>query len=134
MAILAPLRAALRTYLGRRFLGNILRGVDWLTRGKPQRRDDEHQARLDTALVPLSLYYFKDCPFCIKVLRYMHQSNIALTLCDAEVTEHHKAALISLGGRYQVPCLRIPQSDGRDDAWLYESDDIIAYLENIIFA
>lgn len=134
MTKLASLRAVLRTYLGRRFLGNILRGVDWITRGKPQRRDAEHQARLDAALASLSLYYFKDCPFCIKVQRYMYRSNIALTSCDAEANEHHKAALISLGGRYQVPCLRISQSDGRDDAWLYESDDIIAYLENIISA
>jgi glutaredoxin len=129
---LENLRSALRKYLGRRFLGTILLGVNWLTRGKPIARDAEHQTRLDAALAPLSLYHFRDCPFCIKVRRYIHQSNIALMLRDAEFNDQHRNDLISQGGHYQVPCLRVPSSDGGDDQWLYESDDIIVYLDKII--
>jgi len=36
-------------------------------------------------------------------------------------------ALIQGGGKTQVPCLRIEQSDGSVE-WMYESNDIIRYL------
>lgn len=38
----------------------------------------------------------------------------------------HAAELMRGGGKTQVPCLRIESDD--KDQWLYESDDIIAYL------
>lgn len=34
--------------------------------------------------------------------------------------------LMQGGGKTQVPCLRI--ETGAEDRWMYESDDIIAYL------
>ena len=45
-------------------------------------------------------------------------------LCD---DPSHKNTLVSEGGEYKVPCLAITE-DGRT-RWLYESSDIIAYLE-----
>lgn len=39
----------------------------------------------------------------------------------------HAQALMQGGGKTQVPCLAIEQSDGSVE-WMYESDDIIRYL------
>ena len=68
------------------------------------------------------LYQRITCPYCRKVLRYMEQAGIQLPMrdtTDPEVLEE----LITLGGKAQVPCLMI---NGKA---LYESDDIIAYLQ-----
>ena len=37
--------------------------------------------------------------------------------------------LINGGGRFKVPCLQISGGSG-EKTWLYESDDIIAYLKS----
>ena len=39
----------------------------------------------------------------------------------------HSADLVRGGGERKVPCLRIEHGDRVE--WMYESDDIIAYLE-----
>ncbi len=67
------------------------------------------------------LYYFPTCPYCHKVLSFAEDHGIHLELRDAH-DEANKAALISIGGKYQVPCL---VENGKA---LYESDDIINYL------
>lgn len=41
----------------------------------------------------------------------------------------HRDALISGGGKTQVPCLRIETENGQVE-WMYESDDIIRYLKS----
>lgn len=41
--------------------------------------------------------------------------------------KEHAQALMQGGGKTQVPCLRIEQSDGQVE-WMYESNDIIQYL------
>ena len=41
----------------------------------------------------------------------------------------HAIDLMNGGGKTQVPCLRIESPEG-DVQWMYESDDIIAYLTN----
>lgn len=40
----------------------------------------------------------------------------------------HQSALITGGGKGQVPCLYISQGAGSEQ-WMYESDDIIAYIK-----
>ena len=42
----------------------------------------------------------------------------------------HLQELISGGGKSQVPCLRIQNTEG-EVSWLYESDDIIDYMSEI---
>ena len=69
------------------------------------------------------LYIMKSCPFCRKVIRFMYQHNIDLPLRDINEDPEARATLERVGGEVQVPCLFI---DGKP---LYESDDIIAYLE-----
>ncbi len=118
----------LRYYIGRLLVGNILRGINYLTRKPPIVRSAAEQAKIDAACERLELYHFADCPFCIKVLRYMYEHNIRITLRDAAKETKSRDALIAGGGRYQVPCLRIPAKSD-NESWLYESDDIIAYFD-----
>lgn len=68
------------------------------------------------------LYYFPTCPYCRKVMKYMQQADITVTMkntWDPGVEEE----LVRIGGKAQVPCLVI---DGKA---MYESDDIIAYMK-----
>lgn len=71
-----------------------------------------------------TLYVKAGCPFCTKVLNFMDEHHIVLPIMDISLEPHDDAydKLINLGGKFQVPCLDI---DGKA---LYESDDIIAYL------
>lgn len=77
-------------------------------------------------LSQLSLYYTPTCPYCHRVLRAVKGLGIDLTLCD--ISDDIKAfkALRNGGGRTTVPCLRIDHADGTQ--WLYESMDIVAFL------
>ena len=73
----------------------------------------------------LSLYYSPYCFFCHKVLGYMSKNNIEIELKNTSDREN-AAALMQGGGKTQVPCLRI--EDDSQVQWMYESNDIIAYL------
>jgi glutaredoxin 3 len=70
----------------------------------------------------LALYQSAGCPYCQKVLRFMQQKGITLPLKNT-MEGANREDLIKIGGKPQVPCLVI---DGKA---LYESDDIIAWLE-----
>ena len=74
----------------------------------------------------LALYYSKYCFFCQKVLMFMRGKDIDLELRSTS-DQAHAQALMQGGGKTQVPCLRIEQSDGSVE-WMYESNDIIEYL------
>lgn len=71
----------------------------------------------------LELYIMPGCPFCRKVLSYMERQGIEIPLRDITANPNDRSTLQNVGGEVQVPCLFI---DGKP---LYESDDIIAYLE-----
>ena len=75
----------------------------------------------------LTLYFKPTCPFCIKVLDYMEQQDIACEMRDT-LQPGVRGELVAIGGKGQVPCLII------DGAPLYESDDIIAYLHGLVAA
>ncbi len=125
------IRKTLRRVLGRNLFGNLLRLINYITLPKQVERMKEEQATIDSKTKDLSLYDFATCPFCIKVRRFMHENNITIEILDADNNKTHKADLVTHGGKHQVPCLRIPGLE-KEDKWLYESDDIIAYLEKII--
>lgn len=69
------------------------------------------------------LFYMPSCPFCQKVLRFMEGRGIELPLRNITAEPAAREELARVGGKVQVPCLFI------DGAPLYESDDIIAYLD-----
>ena len=75
----------------------------------------------------LVLYYFENCPFCIKVRRFLNENNVNIELKEIKQNLKNKQELINQGGSSQVPCLNIKFYDSTDN-WLYESDEIIKYL------
>ncbi|HHI76568.1 MAG TPA: glutaredoxin [Gammaproteobacteria bacterium] len=109
-------------------LGQLILGIDWLTRPRPPQRTPEAQAALDAQTRNLALYQFRLCPFCVKVRRAIRRLGLNIELRDALNDPRHKAALVEQGGEYKVPCLAITEEDGKT-RWLYESSDIIAWLE-----
>lgn len=77
----------------------------------------------------LTLYQYSSCPFCQRVLQYMAQNEIELPLRDTLMDPDARHELIELGGKGQVPALRI------GDEIMYESNDIIQWLEkNVVMA
>lgn len=91
-------------------------------------RTPEEQARVEREASGLALYHTPFCPFCIRVRRALRRLDLPLTLRDVSEDPEHAQALVEGGGQMQVPCLRIGGEAGAD-RWLYESADIIRYLE-----
>jgi len=108
-------------------LGQIIVLGDALTRGRPQRRSAEGQARVAKEAANLSLYQFHACPFCVKTRRAIHRLNVPIALYDAKNDAARREKLLAGGGKVKVPCLHI-QEDGKS-TWMYESNTIIKYLE-----
>ncbi|CAB3710432.1 hypothetical protein LMG26690_03171 [Achromobacter animicus] len=108
-------------------LGQIIVLGDALTRPRPQKRSPQGQAAVNADAAELSLYQFQACPFCVKTRRAMHRLNVPVALKDAKHDPDARAALQAGGGKVKVPCLRIEDAEGT--RWMYESNDIIAYLE-----
>ena len=108
-------------------LGRVIVLADLITRPKPLQRPPGVQREVDGQSQALSLYQFYACPFCVKTRRALHRLNLPVETRDAQHDAEHRSALEAGGGKVQVPCLRIDGPDGT--RWLYESKDIIAYLE-----
>jgi glutathione S-transferase len=78
------------------------------------------------------LFQYDSCPFCYRVRRYLDEAGIEIELRDTLRDPAARAELIAGGGRPTVPCLRIERLDPGHEGevrWLYESLDIIRYLE-----
>ncbi|REJ85399.1 MAG: glutaredoxin [Acidobacteria bacterium] len=76
----------------------------------------------------LVLYHFTSCPFCVRVRVATSRLGIDLPMKDIRADPEARAELIEGGGSKQVPCLRIEEAEG-GVRWLYESGDIVRYLE-----
>jgi glutaredoxin len=114
--------------LVREGLGRVIVLANAVTRPKPVRRAEAAQRAIDAAAAQLALYQFFACPFCIRTRRAIQRLNLPIALRDAQNDPEHRAALLAGGGKIQVPCLRITENGG--DRWLYESREIVAYLES----
>lgn len=115
------------------FLGRVILTIDFLTRPRPVTRDANAQEAIDAKTANMSLYQFEACPFCVKVRRHMRRNGLKIELRDAKNDAGFKAELTNEGGKHKVPCLRIDQGD-KGVQWLYESDDICAYLTKEVAA
>lgn len=73
----------------------------------------------------LELYYFEECPYCVKVLRKIDELGIKnqITYKNIRKDPEFREELIELSGNKKVPTLVI---DGEP---MKESDDINAFLE-----
>ena len=93
---------------------------------KQLQRSAEAQQQAENAAAGLSLYQFYGCPFCVRTRRAIHRLNIPIEIRDAQHNPTHRDALLAGGGQIKVPCLRIEENG--QTRWMYESADIIEYL------
>ena len=92
------------------------------------KRPAEQQAVVDATTAHLSLYQYLACPFCVKVRRSMKRYSLNIETRDARRNNQFREELVQGGGKLKVPCLRI-EEEGGSVRWMYESSDIIRYLE-----
>ncbi len=78
----------------------------------------------------LELYQFESCPYCERVRQTMARLNIEYTsrIVGADASDANCAKLLELGGKRQVPFL-VDSADPNNPVMMYESGDIIKYLE-----
>ena len=109
-------------------MGPFMLLYEVLTTPRGIQREPEQQEAIDKQTRQLALYQFRTCPFCIKVRRTIKRLSLNIELRDARNDPVHRTALLEGGGQIKVPCLRINEEDGKE-RWLYESDEIIDYLQ-----
>ena len=108
-------------------LGRVIVFINHITRPAQIQRSPEAQREAERAAASLSLYQFYACPFCVRTRRTIHRLNVPIALRDAQQDQAHREELLSGGGKIKVPCLRIDENG--ETRWLYESADIIKYLD-----
>ena len=107
--------------------GRVLILIDWLFRPSRVKRSVEDQSKVDQETKILKLYQFYACPFCVKTRRAIKRLNLKVETRDAQSEGEFRKELELNGGKIKVPCLKI---EGAGEAsWLYESNDIIKYLD-----
>ena len=107
--------------------GRILILIDWLFKPSVVKRNDEEQAKVDQETKILKLYQFYACPFCVKTRRAIKRLNLKVETRDAQTAGKFRKELEISGGKIKVPCLKL---EGAGEAtWIYESNDIIKYLD-----
>ncbi len=111
------------------FLGALILFFNWVFSPKGIQRDSGLQAAINQQTNKLALYQYKACPFCVKVRRAMKRQSLSIETRDVKRCETTRNELLAGGGKLKVPCLKIEDHEGKV-SWLYESADIIAYLEN----
>src|SRR5438094_860685 len=73
----------------------------------------------------LELYDFEACPYCRKVREVLSELDLDYLVRNLPKGSPKRAELTRRGGKMQVPYLIDPNTRRE----MYESDDIIAYLE-----
>ena len=109
-------------------LGPVLLTADRLTTPRGIKRPDSEQRDVDEQAGNLVMYQFLTCPFCIRTRRAMKRLSLNIETRDALRHAPSRQQLLEGGGRIKVPCLRITGADNSVE-WLYESSEIIKYLE-----
>jgi len=118
---------ALLLKIFREGVGGLMAFISYLTSPRKIKRTHDAQLEVDKKAASMSLYQYFACPFCIKTRRTVHRLNIPLEYRDAQIRGgEHRNTLEQEGGQIKVPCLRI--DDGATTTWLYESSEIVAYL------
>lgn len=72
------------------------------------------------------LYILEGCPYCKKVVNFLNEKKIEYRALDIS-DPVNKDELFHLGGEEQVPFL----VDTTHNAKMYESDEIIKYLDTL---
>src|SRR5437016_1012363 len=101
-------------------LDSMLASAVRLGRGARCRRTREL-----AGVLPLILYNMEGSPYCRKVREALSELDLEHVVRNVPKGSPKRAALVERGGKMQVPYLIDPNTDRA----LYESDDIVAYLE-----
>lgn len=112
----------------RNSLGQAIIAIDYLTRPKQLQRPADVQEEVNQITSNMALYQFNACPFCIKTRRTFRRLNLEIETRDAMNNQQHRSELSEFGGQIKVPCLKIIENGNTQ--WMYESNDIIQYLNN----
>jgi glutaredoxin len=107
-------------------LGRLIILIDFIFSPKKQQRTESDQEKINEEVKSLKLYQFYACPFCIKTRRVIKRLNLPIETRNAQ-SGQYRAELLAGGGEVKVPCLKIESEEGVQ--WMYESTDIIQYLE-----
>jgi glutaredoxin len=107
-------------------LGRLIILIDFIFSPKKQQRTESDQEKINEEVKSLKLYQFYACPFCIKTRRVIKRLNLPIETRNAQ-SGQYRAELLAGGGEVKVPCLKIESDEGVQ--WMYESTDIIQYLE-----
>ncbi len=75
------------------------------------------------------MYYQASCLYCMAVRAALWWLGLKVPLKDIMFHPEYNAELTAGGGKSQVPCLRIENEHG-EARWMYETIDIIRYLES----
>ena len=113
--------------LVRNGLGYFIVCLNAVFRPASIKRSSDEQVSVDAACQDLALYQFANCPFCVKVRRTMTRLSLTIELLNVNQNKTHRQTLNDEGGKVKVPCLRIQESGSV--RYMYESNDIISYLE-----
>lgn len=109
----------------------IVLRVEKLTTSKSVKRSVDQQRKIDASTQHLALYQFKFCLYCVRVRREIKRLSLNIELRDALHNENYRKQLLEGGGQVRVPCLQIRDKNGHIN-WLYESNDVINYLRQLV--
>ena len=101
--------------------------MDWLFSPRKIKRDKSSQLVVNEQSKSLKLYQFYACPFCVKTRRSIKKLNLSIENRNAQSGKYRDDLYVN-GGEVKVPCLRI--TEGGNNIWMYESSEIIKYLNN----
>ena len=112
----------------RAILGKFILLLNWIFSPRGINRQPDLQAAIDAQTHSLKLYQYEACPFCVKVRRAIKRKSLNIETRDVKRSDTARQELLAGGGNLKVPCLRIDDGE-RGYQWMYESSDIISYLE-----
>ena len=110
-------------------IGQLILLLNFIFSPKALKRSTEEQQKIDQKTEHLALYQLPACPFCVKTRRSIKRNALKIELRNISNNENYRQELINEGGKRTVPCLRIEKDN--EVQWLYESNDIINYLQKI---
>ena len=93
---------------------------------RPKGMRTDHGDRTQPAK-PLELWQYEGCPYSRKVRERLHTLCLEVVVRNVALGSPKRATLVARGGKMQVPFL-IDSSRG---VALYESEDILAYLDSV---
>ncbi len=109
-------------------IGRLILLLNFIFSPSAPKRSAQLQKEVDASTAHLSLYQLPACPYCVKTRRAMKRFGLNIARRNINQNEEYREELIREGGKRTVPCLKIVNED-QSVTWLYESGDIIKYLE-----